>query len=76
MANAPATYQRLMEEVIIFSRNYDDHLQHLDLVFFQRIADARLKLAPDKCSLFKRKVNYVEHVVYKKGISRHGRQGD
>lgn len=83
LANAPATYQRLMEEVmgelhtricyvyiddvIVFAKTYEEHLHHLELVF-ERIADAGLKLAPDKCSLFKRKVKYVGHVVSENGI--------
>ncbi|XP_033747023.1 uncharacterized protein LOC117332248 [Pecten maximus] len=72
LANAPATYQRLMEEVmgelhckicyvciddvIIFTKTYEEHLQNLNQVF-QKISEAGLKLAPNKCSLFKKKAN-------------------
>ena len=63
LTNAPATFQRLMEsclgelhlewciiyldDIIIFSKNPDDHLTRLEGVF-ERLAKAGLKLKPSK----------------------------
>lgn len=78
LVNALATYQRLMEEcldelhlaiclaylddVIVFSKTYEEHLERLEQVF-QRLQQCGLKLAPKKCSLMKNKVNYVGYIV-------------
>ena len=83
LTNSPATYQRMMEQclsdlhlriccifiddVIIFGRNYEEHLGNLRLVF-DRIRQHNMKLAPDKCSFFKRKVKYVGHIVSEEGV--------
>lgn len=83
LACAPATYQRLMQDclgdlhmricccfiddVIIFARTYEEHLERLQLVF-DKIREANLKLSPTKCSFFKPKVKYVGHVVSEKGV--------
>ena len=68
LTNAPATFQRLMEsclgelhlewciiyldDIIIFSKNPDDHLTGLEGVF-ERLAKAGLKLKPSKCEFFR-----------------------
>ena len=83
LTNSPATYQLLMEDIlgdyhlricliylddiIIFSRTYEEHVDRLRKVF-ERIHDAGLKLAPKQCKLFKEKVVYVGHTVSCKGI--------
>nr|KAG5687934.1 hypothetical protein BaRGS_021642 [Batillaria attramentaria] len=84
LTNSPATYQRLMEDVlgdmhmkicliylddlIIFSRTYEEHVNRLRKVF-QRLLEAGLKLAPKKCHLFKERVVYVGHQVSADGIA-------
>ena len=40
-----------INDVLVFSRNLDDHLEHLRCVI-QRIHDAGLKLKPSKCRFF------------------------
>ena len=83
LVNAPATYQRLMQEclgdlhlkicfvylddLIIFSDTFEEHLNRLNLVL-QRIRECGLKLSPKKCSFFMPKVKYVGHIVSQKGI--------
>ena len=86
LSNAPATYQRLMEEclegihdgdeqfcqiylddVIVASKSFDQHLEHLRRVF-DRFRIAQMKLSPKKCNLFQAKVCYVGHTVSAKGI--------
>ena len=64
LTNAPATFQRLMDKVlkpvlhkfvlvylddiIVFSRNIEEHLEHLEKVF-KLLAGAGLKLKTKKC---------------------------
>ena len=64
LCNAPSTFQRLMElvlsglcweicliyldDVIVFGRNWDEHLQRLRQVL-SRLQEAHLKLHPGKC---------------------------
>ncbi len=83
LSNAPATYQRLMEDcfcelhtkicfiylddVIIFSDSFDQHIERLELVLL-RLRQCGLKLSPKKCAFLKRKVKYVGHIVSGEGI--------
>ena len=83
LSNAPATYQRLMEDclgdlhlniclvyiddLIVFSKSFEEHIRRLELVL-HRLGECGLKLAPQKCEFFKRKVKYVGHVVSEQGI--------
>ena len=84
LTNAPATFQRLMDrvlngltyeqclvyldDVIVFSPDFDAHLKHLNAVF-GCISDAGLKLKPSKCMFGREKVDYLGHVVSAKGVS-------
>ena len=72
LSNAPATFQRLMEnclgntniqscliyfdDIVVFSRTFDKHIERLEEVF-ERLVDAGLKLSPAKCSLFQMVLN-------------------
>src|ERR1051325_11836028 len=83
LMNAPAMFQRLMDnvfydvtwkfvfvymdDIIIYSKIYDDHCNHLDKVF-QLFADAGLKLNPDKCDFFRKQILFLGHLVSKDGI--------
>jgi len=83
LSNAPATYQRMMEQVldelngtvchiylddvIIVSNSFKEHLAHIKQVF-QRFSDTNLKLSPKKCSFFQTKVKYVGHIVSADGV--------
>lgn len=83
LCGAPADFQRLMErvlrglnwkialiyldDVLIFSCTFEDHLQHLRLVF-DRFRASGLKLKPKKCFFGKRTVKYLGHVVSKDGV--------
>ena len=83
LANAPATFQRLMErvltglqwevclvyldDVIVFSSTMDEHLSRLAQVF-DKFRAAGLKLKPSKCHLLQRQVQYLGHVVSQDGI--------
>ena len=83
LANAPATYQRLMEsvlgdlhltvclvfldDIIVFGDSFDEHMDRLEQVLI-RLGQNGLKLNPKKCSLFQERVKYVGHIVSAKGI--------
>ena len=82
--NAPATFQRAMQEilrglnwkfvlcylddVIIFSSTFSEHLSHLKQVF-DRFRQAGLKLQPKKCSFGQKEVKYLGHIVSEEGIA-------
>ena len=84
LSNAPAIFQRLMNElfqqslhqtnliflddVLTYSKTADDHLKHLEEVFVT-LRNANLKLKPKKCQLFQRQVVYIGHVIGVDGTS-------
>jgi len=84
LANAPALFQRLMDlvlvgltwevclvyldDVIIMSENFDEHLRRLKIVF-ERLHAANLKLKASKCKLFQREVVFLGHLVTADGIA-------
>ena len=84
LTNAPATFQRMMDlvlagikwhhclvyldDVLVFSRSFDEHLTHLVSVF-DRLRKAGLKLAPKKCHICRMQVHYLGHVVSARGVS-------
>ena len=83
MVNAPMSFQALMtkvlknlnfkialvyiDDLIIFSRDFDQHLHHLNLVF-NNLRSANLKLNPSKCKLATESVKYLGHIVSKQGL--------
>ena len=83
LCNAPATFQRVIEQalhglqwhvtvlylddIIVYSRDFDQHLKNLNLVF-DRLQDANLKLKAKKCSFFKREVAFLGHIVTEHGV--------
>ena len=46
-----------VDDVIIWSTDFESHLQHLDLVF-QRLRMAHLTLRPNKCEFAKPEILY------------------
>lgn len=76
LCNAPATFQRLMQQclsgqitesslvylddIIVYSTDFAMHLKHLEEVFE--------RLWPDKCKLFHQQVKFLGHVVDQKGV--------
>ena len=83
LANAPATFERLMErvlaglhwetcliyidDIIVFSKTFDEHVDRLTQVL-QRLRAANLKLASHKCKLFRSRVEFLGHVVSDRGV--------
>ena len=89
LTNVPATFQRLMEsclgglhldwciiyldDIIIFSKNPDDHITRLKGVF-KKLAKAGLKLKSSKCEFFRSSLKYLGHIVLRDGIATDSRK--
>ena len=83
LCNAPATFQRLMQnclgelnltycliyldDMIVFSKTEEEHLKCLCIVF-ECYQEHNLKLKPCKCEFFYNEINYLAHHVSKEGI--------
>ena len=84
LCNAPATFQRLMDlvlvglqwseclvyldDVIVLGRTVDEHLCNLRSVL-QRLRESGLRLKPSKCFFFQRQVQYLGHIISREGIA-------
>jgi hypothetical protein len=82
LCNAPATFQRLMHEVlgnliytkapvylddiIIHSKTFEQHLQDIEEVF-GKLRDARLKSKEGKCEFCAEEIKFLGHVIGKEG---------
>ena len=55
------------DDLLVFSKDFDQHLHHLDLVF-SSLRKANLKLHPSKCKFAKKQVKYLKHIVSKDGM--------
>ena len=82
-ANAPSTFQRVMnnvffdllddyvivylDDILIFSKTLEDHHRHLHEVF-SRLQKNRLFLRPDKCALLLQQVEFLGHVINFHGV--------
>ena len=83
LGNAPATFQRLLQnclrepnltycliyldDIIIFSQTAEEHLHHLCIIFDQ-FREHNLKLKPSKCDFFRNEITYLAHWVLKDGV--------
>ena len=78
---APSVYQECMsrmlnglgsfataylDDVLIWSKTFELHLQHLQIVF-DRIRNAKLKLKASKCEFLKKEMKYLGHVIKTNG---------
>ena len=82
LAQAPAYFQLLMnkvlkglkfamtylDDIIIFSQDELQHLEHLDIVF-SHLREAGLKMKCSKCDFFKSEIHYLGHLISPEGIS-------
>ena len=83
LCNAPATFQRVMQQVLagvewdsvfsfiddllVASKTFSEHLNHLREVL-QRLRAANLRLKTKKCSLLREETTYLGHVISTEGI--------
>ena len=56
-----------LDDVLVFSETYDDHLYHLNTVF-EKIQKASLKLKLSKCQFFKTHLHYLGHRISANGL--------
>lgn len=84
LCNAPGTFQRLMErifgdqsfqtlllyldDVVIFSSSFADHLQRLEVVL-ARLQKHNLRLKLQKCHFFQQEVKYLGHIISAAGVA-------
>ena len=84
LCNAPAIFQRLMQgclsdmlfeillvyldDVILFSSTIDEHIERLDVVL-SRLKKNGLKLRPEKCNFFQKKIKFLGHEISSSGIA-------
>ena len=83
LCNAPATFQRLMQnclgelnlmyaliyldDVVVFSDTEAEHVERLAAVF-ERFQEHGLKLKPSKCNFFRKEIDYLGHKVSADGM--------
>ena len=83
LCNAPATFQRLMQnclselnltyaliyldDIVVFADTEAEHLKRLHAVF-ERFHEHGLKLKPTKCAFFKSEITYLGHQVSVEGM--------
>ena len=82
LAQAPAYFQRLVNEVLsgltfafgylddilVFSPDMETHLKHLRMLF-ERLRSADLKLKEVKCNFLKKHIQYLGHFISGEGIT-------
>ena len=56
-----------LDDIIVFSKSEEEHLQHLEEIF-TRLRNFGLKMKREKCSFFKKHIQYLGHLVSKKGF--------
>ena len=56
-----------IDDIIIFSSGFEEHLQHIDKVF-QRLTEANLKLKASKCNIARESATFLGHIVTRDGI--------
>ena len=82
LMNAPANFQRYMEEavadyrdefvipylddIIVYSGSWEEHLEHLRKVL-RRVKEKGLKLKPSKCNFFQKEVKFLGRIVGEHG---------
>ena len=83
LTNAPATFQAYinnalrglvndfcivyLNDILIFSKSEEEHLQHLELVI-ERLRRAELYANAKKCSFFKPNVEFLGFIIDKDGV--------
>ena len=56
-----------LDDIIIFSKTEEEHLRHLEEIFV-RLRKFGLKMKREKCSFFKKHIQYLGHLVSEKGF--------
>jgi len=83
LKNAPATFQRLMDQtlsglqgaelfvymddIVVYASSLREHDIKMDKLM-ERLREANLKLQPDKCEFLRHEVAYLGHIIGKDGV--------
>lgn len=83
LKNAPATFQRMMDEVlreylykfcfvymddiVIFSKSLSEHIDHTRKIF-KKLAEVNLKIQPDKSEFLCKEVAFLGHIITPEGV--------
>src|SRR6266542_5117940 len=83
LCNAPATFQRLMnqvlrkylgkfvlmylDDIIIYSKMFEEHKEYVRLVF-KALRVASLMMKPKKCKFAQKELRFLEHIILAEGI--------
>ena len=83
LCNAPATFERLMsqvmrglhwkrclvyiDDILVFGNDFESALHNLELVL-DRVAEYGLQLKSTKCNLFRTSVPFLGHIVGRAGL--------
>src|SRR6266542_1413110 len=83
LCNIPATFQRLMNQVlrkylrkfvlvylndiIIYSKTFEEYKKHVRLVF-ETLRAASLIMKPKKCKFTQKELRFLEHIISAEGI--------
>ena len=57
-----------LEDLLIFSKIFEDHLSHIKLVV-QQLRKHGIKIKPSKCNFFKREDSYLESFISAEGYT-------
>lgn len=83
LKNAPATFQRLMDQILSGLQGIELFVYLDDIVIYAssleehkikfnklagRLRQANLRLQPDKCEFLRREVNYLGHIISEEGV--------
>jgi hypothetical protein len=55
-----------VDDLNVHNKSSEEHLQHLDVVFF-KLREVNLKLNPNKCCFVAKSITFLGHVVNKEG---------
>lgn len=56
------------DDILVYSRTFEDHLEHLALVFSRFSAD-QWKVKVSKCTFAQRSISYLGHVISEAGVA-------
>lgn len=82
LKNSPPTFQKVMadalkncrpfslvylDDIIVYSKTYEEHLNHLNQVF-RALHERNFVLNPPKCEILRQRINYLGHTIDKDTI--------
>ena len=56
-----------LDDVLIFSNSWEEHLEHLEIVF-NGFKSASLEIKLSKCQFFKKQLHYLGHKISAEGL--------